>query len=611
MFVRKSLSSNGRYFLSFVKGYRVNGKSKQKTVENIGWLDELEKQYDDPISHFKEIAKQRTLEEKKKTINSIDSIKNESLELDSINRKNVGYSALKKIYRELELHTFFSEKQKKTKVQYNLNKIFSLLIFSRILYPGSKKETYEKRERFFEPFKFSLKDLYRSLDLFCTYKEEIEKWLWEHTKDTYGRDASKTFYDCTNYYFEITCNDEDLIDEEGNVLEKGYRKKGPEKNKRPDPIIEMGLLMDDSGIPLSYDLFPGNESEKTSLRPILNRTKTKYGLDRVIVVADRGLNTSDNIFYLSGKNDETCKNKDGYVYGQSVRGAAKEFKDYVLDQEGYINDPILDKDGQPVYFRAEKRNKDGELIGFEKKPAIFRHKSRTTAKEIKIMRDNKRKQKVIVYQKQMVYYSQKYAEKQKREREVALRKANELIKNPAKYNRDTHYGACAYINNVNFNKETGEIAEGCVLSLNEEKVAEEAKYDGYYSIVTSETGMDDQEIRNVYRGLSRIEDTFKVTKSNLESRPVYVWSKEHIEAHFLTCFVSLVIIRLLEKRLNNKYSVDRIIESLKKCSCSYLNENYYLFDYYDEILKDIDTEFKTDFSMKFNTRKNIRKFLNY
>ena len=164
------------------------------------------------------------------------------------------------------------------------------------MYPGSKKETYDNKNIFFDDFNFSLKDMYRSLDYFNCYKDEILSLIWNQTKDKYQRDTSSVYYDCTNYYFEISYNDEDLIDEEGNILEKGYRKKGPSKEHRPEPIIGLGLLMDKNGIPLSYNLFPGNESEKTTLRPTLKQTKRNFGIERVITVADRGLNTSDILY---------------------------------------------------------------------------------------------------------------------------------------------------------------------------------------------------------------------------------------------------------------------------------------------------------------------------
>jgi transposase len=492
-----------------------------------------------------------------------------------------------------------------------MNQIFSLLVYSRILYPGSKKETYDNKDRFFEPFHFSLKDLYRSLDYFNEYKEDIQTLLWNSTKDKYNRNASTSYYDCTNYYFEINYNDNDLVDEEGNILEAGYRKRGVEKNKRPDPIVEMGLLMDSNGIPMSYDIFPGNESEKTSLRPIINRTKAKFGIDKVIVVADRGLNTSDNMFFLAGKNDDKCKNMDGYVYGQSVRGADDEFKSWVLNPDGYINDFVYDNDAKQVMYRTMILNDDGTLKGYEKKPVIFRHKSRVFAKTIQIKKDGVRKVKIVIYQKQLAYFSQKYAEKQKRDRQMMVDKAKDLIKNPIKYTRATSYGAAGYINNLKFDKKTGEVIEGLDLSLDLEKINEEAKYDGYYSIVTSEMKMTDQQMRDTYRGLAKIEDTFKVSKTNLESRPVYVWTKEHIEAHFLTCFVSLVIIRLLEHKLNHNYSVERIIESIKKYCCIYSSENKYLFYYRDEIIKELEKVFNINLNNKILTKKFIKDLLKY
>src|SRR5699024_6716317 len=205
---------------------------------------------------------------------------------------------------ELQIDNFLSNEQKKLKMKYDLNKIFELLIFSRILFPASKNETFNNKDIFFEKFDFSLKDLYRSLDYFNSFRDDILRLIWDNTKDKYNRDTSISYYDTTNYYFEISYNDEDLIDENGTILEKGYRKKGPSKEHRKTPIISMGLLMDKIGIPLSYDLFPGNESEKLQMRPALKSTKAKYGIERTIIVADRGQNTSDNLVFIAGKNDD-------------------------------------------------------------------------------------------------------------------------------------------------------------------------------------------------------------------------------------------------------------------------------------------------------------------
>ena len=454
-----------------------------------------------------------------------------------------------------------------------------------------------------------MEDIYRSLDYFSNYKEELETLIWNNTKNTYNRDTTHTYYDCTNYYFEINYNDTDLVDEEGNIIEKSYRKRGPEKNHRPDPIIQMGLLMDSNNIPLAYDLFPGNESEKSSLRPIHTRTKIKFNLERTIVVADRGLNTSDNIYSLVGDNSKE-KNFDGYIYGQSIRGADKEFKEWVLDQNGYKVDKVVDIDGHVETFRKAIFNDQGQIVGYEQAEVEFKHKSRIYPKELTLKVGDKRNKKVRTDQKQLVYYSQKYADKQKRERNQMIERAKDLIKNPKKYNKLTAAGSAAYVNNLKFVKDTGEIANGLELSLNIKKIEEEEKYDGYYSIVTSELDMDDFELRKRYRGLSKIEESFKITKSELESRPVFVWTKEHIEAHFLTCFVSLIILRLLEQKLNYKYSIKKIINSLKNFGCTEEFSNIYMLFNNSEVIEELNNLYHTDITKKRISKSHIKKFLN-
>ena len=582
MFLKQSKSHN-KIYLSFVQGYRdENGKIKHKTIEKIGYLDDLKKQFDDPIAHFKQMAKDKSNEEINELI-----IKNLNTKTVTENDKqrNLGYIILKQLYNELGLQNFFKNKQKKLRMDYDLNSIFELLIYSRILFPASKNETYNNKDIFFDKFNFSLKDLYRSLDYFSGFKDELQTLLWNNTKDKYNRDASTSYYDCTNYYFEITYNDEDLIDENGNVLEKGYRKKGPSKEHRPEPIIGLGLLMDKTGIPLSYNLFPGNQSEKITLRPTLKNTKSNFGIDRTIVVADRGLNTSDNIFFLAGKNDDKS-NKDGYVYGQSVLSSDKEFKEWVLNQNEYITD-IFTEDGEEIYFK---------------------HKSRIYAKTIQIERDGKRKNKYTVYQRQMVYYSKKYADKQKYERDLVIAKAKDLINNPGKYTRATSVGVAGFINNISFDKTTGEVIDKD-LSLNIDKIKQLEKFDGYYSIVTSEKDLSDKEIRNIYSGLWKIEETFKITKSDLKTRPVYVWTKEHIEAHFLTCFISLVILRLLQQKTNYKYSTKELISSLKKWSCYNLEHDIYINVNHSNILRDISSPFNIELSNKYINWKKISNLL--
>lgn len=604
MFVRKSLS-HGRIYLSFVQGYRdENGKVKQKTIQKLGYLDDLEKKYKNPIEHFKRQAQQKNDEEINKLI--IDNLNTKEIDENS-NQKNLGYFVLKKIYKELGISTLLNQKQKELKIYFNLDDILSMLVNMRILKPGSKKDAYDNSNILFDKIDFSLDDVYRCLTYLSPLQQEIQKTIWKNTKDKYNRDTSKTYYDCTNYYFEIEYNDEDIFERDDNgevildkngipkIKQKGYRKRGPEKNHRPDPIIEMGLLMDGSGIPLAYNLFPGNESEKLSLVPQFNKIKDDFNLERTIVVADRGLNTSDNIIKIAGISLEQALKHNGYVYGQSVRGADEEFKSWVLS-DGYKIDVINDDENK----------------------IIFKHKSRITPKKMYVVRDdkgkttngNKKRETILVDQKQMVYYSQKYADKQKRDRETIIKKATDLINHPELYTKATSYGVAGYVNNLKFVKETGEIADASNLSLNLERIKEEEKYDGYYSIVTSEENLSDIEIRNIYRGLSKIEETFKVTKSGLEARPVWVSRADHIESHFLSCFISLIIIRLLEIKLDNKYSFKKIIQTIRNYTSNHIEHDVYLQSFRNDVIKDIENVFSVDLSKKYLTLSQIKKFFN-
>lgn len=605
MFVRKSLS-HGRIYLSFVQGYRdENGKVKQKTIQKLGYLDDLEKTYKNPIEYFKQQAQQKNDEEINKLI--IDNLNTKEIDENS-NQKNLGYFVLKKMYKELGISTLLNQKQKKLKIDFNLDDILSMLVNMRILKPGSKKDAYDNSNILFDKIDFSLDDVYRCLTYLSPLQQEIQKTIWKNTKDKYNRDTSKTYYDCTNYYFEIEYNDEDIFERDDNgevildkngipkIKQKGYRKRGPEKNHRPDPIIEMGLLMDGSGIPLAYNLFPGNESEKLSLVPQFNKIKDDFNLERTIVVADRGLNTSDNIIKIAGISLEQALKHNGYVYGQSVRGADEEFKSWILS-DGYKIDVINDDDENKI---------------------IFKHKSRITPKKMYVVRDdkgkttngNKKRETILVDQKQMVYYSQKYADKQKRDRETIIKKATDLINHPELYTKATSYGVAGYVNNLKFVKETGEIADASNLSLNLERIKEEEKYDGYYSIVTSEENLSDIEIRNIYRGLSKIEETFKVTKSGLEARPVWVSRADHIESHFLTCFISLIIIRLLEIKLDNKYSFKKIIQTIRNYTSNHIEHDVYLQSFRNDVIKDIENVFSVDLSKKYLTLSQIKKFFN-
>ena len=588
--------------LYFYESYYKDGKVKQRMIEPIGRLDVLEKTYDDPVAYFKKVAEERT-EEKKESKTIPISINTDSvLEKGEDNLKNVGYGVIKELYLELELDKFWRWKMRGRSFKYNAELIFRLLVISRVLFPGSKKETYENRGTYFEKINgFSLDDVYSALDLIDEDQEALQKWIYQRSEKIVKRDLTVSYFDCTNYYFDIGRPDVDMLDDngdpvdkDGNKTEAKYRKRGPEKNRRPDPIVEMGLLTDRNGIPLAYDLFPGNESEKVHMRPIIERVKSQYTDCRVIFVADRGLNTSDNIYFLNGDNKGEDNQRDGYVYGQSIRGADEEFKKWVLSK-GYRSDKLKDDDGNEI---------------------VFKHKSRIHPKTLNVNltvpgKKKKKKKSVPVDQKQMVYYSEKYAKKQRRDRAVMVERAKDLIKNTKKYDKVTSAGSASYVKNIAFDKTTGEIIEDKALLLDTEKIAEEEKYDGYYSIVTSELNMSDFEMRDIYSGLARIEDTFKISKKDFSSRPVFVRTNEHIDAHFATCFTALVLIRLLQARLAYKHPVGKILKSLRKYNCVNVGANIWQFLYYDEILEACGDEFNMTLNNKFLSQLQIKRLLRY
>ena len=391
-------------------------------------------------------------------------------------------------------------------------------------------------------------------------------WIHEHIRQNYGRDTSLVYYDVTNYYFEIDEEDE-------------MKRRGPSKEHRPDPIVQMGLFMDTNGLPITYGLFSGNTLDKQTLIPMMGELVDKYDLGRVIVVGDRGMITGDNIAQI-------IMDKNGYVLSFSIRGSDKAFREYVLDEKGY------------------RRREDD--------PEGFKIKSRQADRKIHVTNPfTGKKTDVTVEEKHIVFYSPEYAARARYDRQRILDKARDLISHPDKYSRATGYGAAKYVKNAVFDKSTGEIIQkkGVDLSLDMELIKEEEKYDGYYAIVTSEYEKSDRKIMDIDRGLWEIEENFGITKSELKTRPVFVKTTEHVKAHFLICFTALVIMKLMEYRIGRKYAVQTIVESLRRCECSLMDKNIYLFDYYDEVLKTIGDDLGISFGQKYRTQKEIRQEL--
>ena len=568
MFLRKDYKKKtGRTYLVIVEKYRdKNGKSRSKTIECLGYLDVLEKKMDDPIAYYTAYVERLNQEKKSEMVYNFSIRADERVNRDGSNSKYYGYIILSKIYHELELDRFFNNKRRHENFKFNSESIMRLLAYCRILDPDSKRQTVEMKDRFFEHFDFSLDDVYDCLTHFSKCADDAQRHLHQMVTEQYGRDANLIYYDVTNYYFETEKQDE-------------TRKDGWSKECRHDPIIQMGLAIDSKGIPMAYKTFPGNRQDSETYIPSLKQIKKEYGVKRAVVVADKGLNCGDNIVFSQALGD-------GYIFSQSVTGGNADLKAYILDDKGYT-EPTKE--------------------GFKRKSRVLPVTVKVTAG---VTKNGKKKKKEVPLeaQKQVVFYSPKYAERAKRKRLEALQKAAELIKDPSKYSRATHYGAAAYIENLEFDKETGlPIETGKKLKINESRIAEEAKYDGYYAIITSEIDESDEHIIDAYRGLWRIEETFKLTKTVLKTRPVFVYKPEHIGGHFLVCFIALMLLRLVELRLGNRYPAERIAEVLREVMCSHLDTNHYLFSYADEVTDAINAEFGTDIGLKVMTVGNIRK----
>jgi len=572
MYLKKIYNKDsGRTYLSIAQKYRhpVKKVSTDRNVKSLGYLDELEKKYDDPITHFKQLAKKMTEQDdaRKKVVLGINM--DEELPENSSLRKNLGYAAILKIYHELCLNDFFNNRARNEPFKYNTNSIMICLVVSRLLSPGSKSKAFEEKSRYFERFAFSLADIYRALSHFATLEIELQQHLNEMISARYKRNTSIIYYDVTNFYFEIDKADE-------------LRKYGKEKNGIHNPIVQMGLAMDADGIPIHYRIFSGNKLDKETFRSVIGEVRRKYGTGRIVVVADMGIITGDNIYYLTGKN-----NDNGYVFSFSVRGATDAFKQYVLDDSSYVGP-------------------DGKIAD---KDASFKIKSRKVVREINVSAKSGGNTKRVVYEKQVVFWSKKYADKAAAQRSELVKKAMDLVEDPAKYDRATSYGPAKYVKDMAFDKDTGQIFRGSKPIFDFAKLSEDEKYDGYYSLVTSELSMSDSDIINTYRGLWEIEETFKVTKGTLEARPVYVSRKDRIGAHFLTCFIALVIIRIIGKKTGRKYSAEKIVSCLNSISCSNEQDNIYLFDYRSVVSDAIGAALGIDFTKKRLRRNEIKNIL--
>jgi transposase len=548
MYIRLSKGNTAKLTKVYlVEGYRdENGKSKQRTVKYYGHLEEL--QLDDP-----DILKKLKAEAKLIPKNTMNVALNlNELNSSMIKDQNYGYFFLEAIYNSLGITDVTKKFSAKSKQKYNLDEILKLLVFSRILDPASKRATVEKQDEFFNPFSVTLDSVYDALSQFDELKDELQYHLNQRVSELCGRDASLVFYDVTNYYFEIEKSDE-------------LKKKGMSKENKKSPIVQMGLLMDQRGLPIAYHLFPGNTNDISTLIPFINKMKDKYNLGRIILTADKGLNSGKNLVYLKS-------NDDGYIVSQKVRGASKEFINNVLDEDGYI---------------SNKNN-------------TFKVKSFIRTREV---------ENTELIEKVVCFWSKNYDKREKKKREDLEIKIQDYLDNPSKYKASNRYGIKKYLTLQNVDKETGEIEKiEPFLEFDSEKYERDVALDGYYVLISSEIDLSNDEIIEKYRNLWKIEESFKVLKTDLEARPVYVRRNEHVEGHFLMCFVALLIGRILELKLGNKHSIGKIQTSLKNATCRKIDKGVYSLNKQDEVFNDIEKAFDVSLNKKYVKLEELRSY---
>ena len=426
--------------------------------------------------------------------------------------KNIGYFLLDALYDVLGIYDVVCKYKSRHQVDYDVVGNTKLLSFGRALNPDSKFGTFEDKDSYLFRVTSSEKvsDVYNTLDCLNELADAIQKRMDFKISQTVGRNTEICFYDVTNYYFEIEENDPDEINADGEVTRKGLRKKGVSKEKSTEPIVQMGLFIDDNGIPIAYRLFPGSDNDQTTLRPALEASIDRLNFGKVIIVADGGLNSGPNIAHILNKGN-------GYIVAKSTKKSDKTVKAWILETEGYI-------------WNEER---------------TFKVKSQIRTRKIKDADGNI----MEITEKIVCFWSKKHYDRERHENENFIEFLESVISNPDKL-KDRPRKFEKFLKKTVVDKGTGEVLDATTtLSIDTGKVKEYLALMGYYTIITSEIDKTDAEIISKYHGLSRIEDSFRITKSDLEGRPVFVRTKEHINAHFLTCFIALTMIRLIQHRI--------------------------------------------------------------
>jgi transposase len=554
-----------------IKDYTKNGKRSTKHVERIGNLEEVKKLAgnQDYQEWLKDYVKKYNEEHCKKEIIIIKKNNKKIIASNINNNFNVGYLFLENIYNQLKLKNICDNIQNKYQFKFDLNEILSYLVFARIIYPSSKLETYKQCQNFIEQPKFQLHDEYRALSYLANNIDFIQEKIFENSKNVIKRNSEIIYYDCTNYFFEIELDDE-------------FRKYGINKQHQPKPQVGMGLFMDGEGIPLSFNIYPGNQNEQKTLIPEETKIVNNFKMDntKMILCTDAGL-ASDEI------KKYNIKDNRGFVITQSLKKLKDSDKVKVFND----NDWRLPGDLRNVYNLNEIRNNEELKEKYYDK--LFYKIISSETKSVK--------------QDLIVTFSFKYFDYNRNIRNAQIERAKKSI--------DTNQATRKGKNQNDYKRfivdtkstDTGEVAENSNLSLNEDLIKQEEQYDGYYALTTNLVG-DIEQILKITKGRWEIEESFRIMKTDFLARPVNLSREDRIKSHFLTCFMALLIYRILEKKLDYKYTTSEILKTIRNMNVLESKGDGYIPEYIRTNLTDDLHDifgFRTDYEI--NTYKDFKK----
>lgn len=588
--MRISLMKSGSDKIVYiVDSIRIDGKVKTKVIKRLGRLSDLEKEHPNALEYCKNEAMRLTEEKKLDEDNFIVKFfPTRELEFDKQVQFNAGYLFLQKIYYGLKLDKVCLEISEKYKFDYDLNKILKDLIFSRIIYPSSKLSTYKLAKNFLEQPNYELHDIYRSLTILAKEMNSIQAKLYKNSSRIIKRNTSVLYYDCTNYFFEIEKED-------------ALRKYGVSKEHRPNPIVQMGLFMDADGVPLAFNINPGNTSEQVTVRPLEEMIIKDFNLSKFIYCSDAGLGSYNNRWFNSIQNRS-------FIVSQSLKKLPKDVLNIIFNNENIKWKTIDNKHSYKHTTEIDELNEENkqEIID-----TVYK-KIPLTDKQIQVLIDGDKFPANLKEQDLIVTYSYKYKVYQQRIRKEQFERARKLIDSKKKFHKTNVNDCRRFIKNLSFNKD-GELVNENILMLDEELYNEESKFDGYYCIATN---LQDnvKTIININHNRWQIEESFRIMKTELDSGTVYLQREDRIKAHFLTCFIALLVTRILEKQIDaeqKNYSISQIINKLKELNLVKVSDEGFIPSFTNEqLLIDLASKFNIPLTKQAYRVSKIKKIIN-